>query len=98
MEKLISYLRPQFIKIRTFAELVVAIVLDALLILSVWGIRKVIIWIIGVDPAELKDRQLFWVVRLSELSTITILAIYIISDILRHLLKAYKDIKNDFKE
>lgn len=91
----VSWWHSQFLKIRTFIEIVIALILDASLILSVWGIRKLVILIIGVDPITIQDLQLYWVVRASEVSTIVLLFLYIISDILRHLLKTYEEVKKD---
>lgn len=88
--------RTQLIKVKTFVGILFALLLDALLIIAVWGIRKITISIIGIDTISIKDIVLFWVIRFSEISTVIILAVYIISDIVRHLLKAYEEIKIDF--
>lgn len=86
----------QFIKIKSFIEVVITLTLGAALILSVWGIRELTILFIGVDPSTIEDRTLYWVIKISEVGTIIILAIYIISDIFRHVLKAYREMRFDF--
>ncbi len=88
-----SWWRAQAAKIRRFAEIVIALVLDAGLILAVWGIWKVVTKIIGVDPNTIQDREVYWAVRLSEFSTIVVLAVYIIGDLVREVIKIYREIK-----
>ena len=85
-------------KIKALLEIVLTLILSALLIISVWGIRNIIIWIIGITPNSIKDRTLYWIVRFSEFGTIIIIAFYIICDIFRHILKAYADIKEIFRK
>lgn len=90
-----SWGKSQFLKLRTLVEILITLLLDAVLILAVWGIRTLLIMIIGVDPNCIKDKTLFWIVRISEVGTVIILAAYIIGDITRHLLKTYDQIKKD---
>lgn len=97
IEKKVSWWHAQLLNIRAFAEIIIVLLLDALLIISVWGLRKFVIWAVGVDPSAIQDSVLFWLVRLSEFSTIIILALYVISDVIRHLFKAYIEIKNNFR-
>jgi len=91
-----SWSRTQFVKLKQFGEIVITLILDAGLILSVWALWKLVIAIVGVDPNTIQDREVYWVVRLSEFGTITTLAVYVVSDIIRVFLKVYKDIKHDF--
>jgi len=88
-----SWWRTQAVKIRRFAEIIIALVLDAGLILAVWGIWKLVTQIIGVDPNTIQDREVYWAVRLSEFSTIVVLAVYIIGDLVREVIKIYREIK-----
>jgi hypothetical protein len=83
----------QLERIKTFAEIVVILGLDAGLILVVWSLRILVIYIIGVDPNTIQDPKVFWAVRLSEVSGIVILSLYIIADVARHLLKAFQEIR-----
>ena len=86
-----NWLRSQLENVKLLAELLLALLLNAILILFVWGIRELLIIIMG--GIDIKDKTIWWVVYLSQISTITLLAIYILTDILRHILKSIKMIK-----
>lgn len=92
-----SWWRDQFIKLRNLTEVLITLILDALLIIFTWYIRKLIICIIGVDLStiEINDELMSWVIRLCDFGTIFALVLYVFLDIFRHLLKTYKDIKSN---
>ena len=74
-------------------ELVLALILDAALIFVSWSLRKLIVGAVGSEHHMAADVAIEWVISLSDISVITVFAIFILSDILRHLLKAYNDLR-----
>ena len=88
-----SWVYNQFLSVRALAEIMITLLLDALLIMAVWWARKLVIWAIGIDPNTITDPTFYWIVRISEYSTFTILALYIFCDVLRHVVKAYREVK-----
>ncbi len=91
-----SWVYNQFLSVRALAEIVITLLLDALLIMAVWWARKLVIWAIGIDPNSITDSTFRWIVRISEYSTFIILAIYILTDVLRHVVKSYRDLRKLF--
>jgi hypothetical protein len=93
-----SWWASQFSLIKSFIEITLTIFLDATLIVILGWIRKLVLRLIGIDPSTIKDRQIFWVVRITEISTIVAVGLYVISDFLRHIAKIFKEIKQHFKD
>jgi hypothetical protein len=78
--------------IKSFFELLLTIFLDAALIVILWWIRTWVIRLTGVDPSLIQDRTIFWAVRITEIGTIGAVLLYVISDLIRHSVKAWKAI------
>lgn len=56
-----------------------------------------VIHLTGVDPSAIQDRTIFWAVRFTEISTIGAVGLYVISDLVRHCVKVWKEIANTIK-
>ena len=87
-----SWLKEQSNKVSSFFELLITLVLDALLILSVWGLREFLLYITSTDLSNITDNTVLWTVRLSEISTIAIITVYILLDFFREVMKTWKEI------
>ena len=87
----------QYSSLRATLELLTTLFLNAVLILFVVGIRQgikyILIETVNFDIDNIEDRTTKYVVLLSQISTIILLAIYIFTDILRHIVKSIREIK-----
>lgn len=79
--------------LKTLLEILTTIFLDGLLIIGVWWIRRLIIWVVGVEPHTITDPLTWWTVRISEVGVLVIITLYIMFDIYLHADKIYKEIK-----
>jgi len=82
--------------IKSFLELCFTLFLDALLILFVWHLKQWVTNLIGVDPSTLKDETIRTILNISNPAIAITIAVYVLVDIFRHVLKALTEIRSGY--
>ena len=87
----------QRIKILAFLDIAITLILGAILIVIIWGLRFLVLKITGFDPSLIVDEKMRWIFEASEASTFVVLITYILIDLIRHLFKSFRDLKSELE-
>lgn len=92
-----KWLQHQLEKFKAFADIVVTLTIDALLLVVMWWLKKKVFEITGIIPEQIKDPLFKSIVIACEYGTFIALIIYILMDILKGIQRAFNEIAKNKK-
>lgn len=95
MNELLSSL---FEKLKSFAEIAVALVLDYILTMLMWYIKGHTDALSGFEAQQEKDHMYKWMITFSSFGLYFVLSCFIILDVAKQALKTFQQIRQQVRE